>query len=80
VDELSKIVNKERALFYRSEDFDSKFDEFDDNNQGYLSKGEMAQFIKFIFREPNVSPNRVKVSRVKSPELKPQKTLGSYLG
>ena len=40
---------QDRVHLYRTGDFQKMFNEFDDDKNGYLSKGEMAQFIKEVF-------------------------------
>ena len=51
IDELSKVIQKDRAQFYKRDQFNSLFDQIDEDRNGVLSKGEFAQFIKLNFKK-----------------------------
>ena len=42
IDKISKCIGKDRAKFYKRDKFDQLFDEFDEDANGILSKGEFA--------------------------------------
>ena len=44
------MIDKERVKSYDPTKFDQLFDEFDSDSNNFLSKGEMAQFIKKFFK------------------------------
>ena len=56
IDELVKVIETDRAQFYKPDHFNSLFDEIDEDGNGLLSKGEFAQFIKLNFKK-NDKPN-----------------------
>ena len=49
VSKFSEIIEEDRGKNYNPDKFDEQFDKLDDNNDSYLSRGEMAVFIKKIF-------------------------------
>jgi polyhydroxyalkanoate synthesis regulator phasin len=51
VDEISQCIEKERAKNYDPTKFDALFAKFDENKDQYLSKSEMAVFIKKVFQK-----------------------------
>ena len=52
LDEIANAMSdKDRVETYRKCEFEELFHEFDDDKNGYLSKGEMAQFIKVVFQK-----------------------------
>jgi hypothetical protein len=69
--EISECIDRDRAKNYDPDNFDQLFNRFDENNDEYLSKSEMATFIKKIFTKPqnksivsHVTPRRKKGERV----------------
>jgi len=44
--EIVQVTVPERACNYDEDDFDSLFDKFDDDKNGYIEKSEMVQFLK----------------------------------
>lgn len=49
--EISECIDRDRALCYDPAKFDSLFDRFDENDDKFLSKSEMAAFIKKVFNK-----------------------------
>ena len=49
--EISQIIENSRAINYNPMKFDSLFERFDENNDKFLSKSEMAVFIKKVFKK-----------------------------
>lgn len=45
------MIDKDRARLYDETKFDGWFDKFDENNDRFLSKAEMAVFIKKVFNQ-----------------------------
>ena len=45
------MKDQERVQQYKACEFEKMFHEFDDDKNGYMSKGEMAQFIKVVFQK-----------------------------
>lgn len=68
LDEIVKIIDKDRAQNYKRENFDKLFEEYDDDKNGVLSKSEMAQFIKMNFKnsEDNIKKTEVKLDKVEN--------------
>lgn len=56
VKEIQRVIDKERAQFYDESKFDALFDRFDENNDRFLSKSEMAVFIKKVFNKNQQPP------------------------
>ena len=54
MDEVADVIDYGKAAVYRKTNFSQKFDEFDDSKSGYLTKGEMAKFIKIVFNDTSV--------------------------
>lgn len=48
---VAEIINTDRKNNYDESSFDQMFDNFDEDKNGYLSKAEMAQFLKQAFRQ-----------------------------
>ena len=65
LDEVAESINQSRCKNYDRNQFDQLFDEFDTDNNGYLSVSEMAFFIKQVFRDQNITsiPNHNILSR-----------------
>ena len=51
LEEVSKCIDKERAENYDQIKIENEFLKFDDNKDGFLSKSEMAVFIKKTFKK-----------------------------
>ena len=51
LDEVVKVIQKNRKRNYDKTKFDQYFEQFDEDRNGFLSKGEMSQFIKIVFAE-----------------------------
>ena len=51
MDELSTFMDESRAKNYDKNKFEKLFSEFDEDNDGFLSKSEMAVFIKRVFKK-----------------------------
>ena len=49
--EISQCIERERAKNYNPLNFDQLFDRFDENKDHFLSKSEMAVFIKKVFNK-----------------------------
>ena len=45
------MIDEERADNFSKENFKRLFKEFDEDNNGYLSKPELAVLIKHVFRK-----------------------------
>ena len=50
IDKLVQGLDYERAKNYNPENFEKVFEEFDEDKNDWLSKGEMATLIKKVFR------------------------------
>ena len=50
VKEVSKTIDQERAKNFDIDEFPQLFETFDEDKNGFLSKAEMAQFIKVVFK------------------------------
>ena len=50
MDEFSNQIGSPRSNFYKRDHFDSLFDLFDNDDDGYLTKKEMTIFVSKIFR------------------------------
>ena len=50
MDDVAAVIEEGRAANYEKEKFLSLFESFDEDNNGFLSKGEMATLIKRTFR------------------------------
>jgi len=46
INELRKHLSEERASNYNEAQFDSLFERFDEDKNGFIEKSEMAVFIK----------------------------------
>lgn len=44
------LIDQDRRNNYDPSKFESMFDEFDEDKNGFMSKSEMAQFIKIAFK------------------------------
>ena len=53
VDQVSKCIGKERSKNYNPDHFDYLFDKFDENQDEYLTKSEMAVYVKKVFTNQN---------------------------
>ena len=51
---ISKYVSEERGQFYNQNNFDSIFSEIDEDENGFLSRNEVAIFIKKAFKDPKI--------------------------
>lgn len=45
------MIDKTKSKNYDEDNFKELYDSVDDDANGYLTKGEMAQFIKMAFKE-----------------------------
>ena len=50
IEKVTQSIEGGRASNYDKDKFDEMFERFDEDHNGYLSKVEMAQFIKVLFR------------------------------
>ena len=55
LDQVAQIIDEDRAKNYDRNNFEKLFEEFDEDKNGFLSKGEMATFIKKTFRNTGLS-------------------------
>lgn len=51
IEHVAKIIEAERAKNYQQDKFDELFDLFDEDQNGFLSKAEMATLIKKTFKK-----------------------------
>merc|ERR1711908_134235 len=51
LDDIYKIIDKDRASNYDKAKFDEVFDKFDENGDNFLSKSEMSVLIKKVFKK-----------------------------
>ena len=51
---ISKYVSDERGKFYDHDKFDALFKEIDEDDNGYLTRNEVAIFIKKAFKDPKI--------------------------
>lgn len=73
VEELKTYTVAERGNNYDESKFDEMFDEFDEDQNGYIEKAEMAVLIKRVFRVKPSAKRRVEIKN------KEYRTLSSYL-
>lgn len=66
IEEIAGAIEGDRAYNYDKSQFKELFDRFDDNKDKVLSKGEMAQFIKYAFRKTNAMINKDKAKEKKA--------------
>jgi len=52
---ISKYICEERGQFYDQNNFDSLFTEIDEDENGFLTRNEVAIFIKKAFRDPKIA-------------------------
>jgi len=66
IEEVAGAIDQDRAYNYDKSKFKELFERFDDNKDWLLSKGEMAQFIKFAFRKSDatLAKDKAKGSKV----------------
>lgn len=74
--EISECIDQDRALNYDPSKFDTLFDRFDENNDLFLSKAEMATFIKKIFTKPKGSRSPLKPKTNSVPLVTPRRKKG----
>ena len=43
------VIEQDRRKNYDKNKFNQYFEQFDEDSNGFLSKGEMSQFIKLVF-------------------------------
>ena len=74
IEEVAGAIDQDRAYNYDKSKFKELFERFDDNKDWLLSKGEMAQFIKFAFRKSDatLAKDKAKGSKVNQKSLKEQ--------
>ena len=53
LDELAQVISENRKKFYDPNNFESIFEEYDEDGNNYLSKSEMSALIKMTFRNPS---------------------------
>jgi Ca2+-binding EF-hand superfamily protein len=46
LDEVARNIDEKRAQNYKRDQFNNMFEEFDEDENGFLSKAEMATLIK----------------------------------
>ena len=51
MDDVASIIDKERAQSYKREKFEQIYESFDEDDNGFLSKAEMATLIKKTFKK-----------------------------
>ena len=56
--EVSKIIEIERAQNFKVEKFPELFKKFDEDKNGVMTKGEMSQFIKIVFKKQTPSEDQ----------------------
>ena len=66
IEEVAGAIDQDRAYNYDKSKFKELFERFDDNKDWLLSKGEMAQFIKFAFRKSDatLAKDKAKANKV----------------
>ena len=60
LDEVAGCIDEKRASNYDKANFKVMFEKFDENKDKFLSKGEMAQFIKFAFKKSDAAISKSK--------------------
>ena len=49
--DIQKIIENDRAKNFDMQELPVLFEKFDEDNNGYLTKGQMAQLIKLVFNK-----------------------------
>lgn len=77
--ELKKIANDGRAENYKEEDFDTIFDKFDEDKNGFLEKSELAVLIKQVFKKSENAKKKEKAKDKKKNQEKLSVIMKDYL-
>ena len=74
IDKLVQGLDYERAKNYNPENFEKVFEEFDEDKNDWLTKGEMATLIKKVFRNSQQwkAGLRLKNDEIADTEMKSQ--------
>ena len=51
MDDVASIIDKDRAVNYEREKFEQLYESFDEDDNGFLTKPEMATLIKRTFKK-----------------------------
>jgi len=78
IEDVAGAIDEDRAYNYDKSTFKELFEKFDENKDWMLSKGEMAQFIKFAFKKSAaaLAKDKAKAKKVNQKSLK--EFLGTY--
>ena len=72
IEAVAGAIDEDRAYNYDKSQFKELFEKYDENKDWLLSKGEMAQFIKYAFRKSDaeMAKDKAKLKKVNQKTLK----------